>query len=94
MIHKIGFYKFDNDGTYTITLGANKAYLETPASGGSVKGFVLNLGDLDGIQRNEEVSKNIESIYNLAGQKMNRNMFNGKLPKGIYIINGKKVTVQ
>ena len=45
---KIGFYKFDNNGTTTITLGANKAYLDTTTPAG-VKGFTLGFGGEDGI---------------------------------------------
>ena len=32
-----------------------------------------------------------ENIYNLAGQMVNGKSVNGKLPKGIYIVNGKKI---
>ena len=84
----IGFYKFDNSGTTTITLGANKAYLDTtaPANAG-VKGFVFDFDDATSI--NEELRmKNEESeaaIYNLAGQRLS------KMQKGINIVNGKKV---
>ena len=80
----IGFYKFDNNGTYTITLGANKAYLEVPESGG-VKGFRFNLDDATGLN-NLDVNVNLNgTIYNLAGQRLNKPL------KGINIVNGKKV---
>ena len=32
-----------------------------------------------------------ENIYNLAGQMVNGKSVNGKLPKGIYIVNGKRI---
>ena len=35
-----------------------------------------------------------ENIYNLAGQMVNGKSVNGKLPKGIYIVNGKKIMVK
>ena len=44
----------------------------------------------DGIQTVEEASREANGIYNLAGQKM----LNGNLPKGIYIMNGKKVAIK
>ena len=84
---EIGFYKFDN-GTTSITLGANKAYLETPVSGGSVKGFHFDFET--GIEGLTPVlfPKGEGSIYNLAGQRLSKPM------KGINIINGKKVLVK
>ena len=77
----IGFYKFEGG---TITLGANKAYLEVPASG--VKGFTFDFDD-DATSINEELRmKNEESsIFNLAGQRISKPL------KGISIVNGKKV---
>ena len=88
---KIGFYKFDKNGTTTITLGANKAYLDTPAPSGSVKGFFFDLDD-DATSINEELRiKNEESeaaIYNLAGQRLN------KPQRGMNIINGKKFIIK
>ena len=81
----IGFYKFDNNGTTSIKLGANKAYLEVPASSG-VKGFTFNFDDPTGIETmvNGQSSMTNE-IYNLAGQRLSKPV------KGISIINGKKV---
>ncbi|MBE6255411.1 MAG: hypothetical protein E7105_07870 [Prevotella sp.] len=93
---KIGFYKFNNGGTTTITLGANKAYLETAASGGAVKGFTL---DFDGLATDIRLTPTDETessmfegqsskIYNIAGQRLNKPM------KGINIINGQKIVVK
>ena len=82
---EIGFYKF-TDGT--ITLGANKAYLEVPAAGG-VKGFALGFGDEDGIlELNGNRTNETSEWYNLAGQRVR------KPTRGVYIVNGKKVTVK
>ena len=80
----IGFYKFENGGTTSISLGANKAYLEVP-NGGNVKGFTFDFDDATGIENlNANVNLN-ETIYNLAGQRLSKPV------KGINIINGKKV---
>lgn len=46
--------------------------------------------DPDGIQTIEGTFGSRDGIYNLAGQKMSK----GTLPKGIYIMNGKKVTIK
>ncbi|MBP5770395.1 MAG: hypothetical protein J6W75_03430 [Bacteroidaceae bacterium] len=85
---EIGFYKFTGG---TITLGANKAYLNTTTPSGNVKGFILGFGDTDGI--NELVSSPVGEgawVYDLSGRRIA-----GKtLKRGIYIVNGKKVTVQ
>ena len=79
----IGFYKFEGG---TITLGANKAYLEVPAS--DVKGFTFDFDDdataisnLNG----QWSMVNGQTIYNLAGQRISKPL------KGINIVNGKKV---
>ena len=86
MDNLIGFYKFANNGKTSITLGANKAYLEVPTSGG-VKGFTFDFDDatdIDEIQ-GAAIYKQGSTIVNLAGQRLSKPI------KGINIINGKKV---
>lgn len=76
-----------------------------PEGGGNVKPFIISIEDnptaTADVNLNERrMTKNHglgESIYNLAGQKVNgkRQMANGKslkgkLPKGIYIVGGRK----
>ena len=82
---EIGFYKF-TDGT--ITLGANKAYLEVPAGSG-VKGFMFDL-DNDPTAITEIVNgKSLNGkCYNLSGQRLS------KPQHGVNIINGKKVFIK
>lgn len=88
----IGFYKFDKNGTTSITLGANKAYLDTSASANSIKGFIFDFDDdPDAIVSPFGETEEGAAVYNLAGQMVNGKSVNGKLPKGIYIVNGKKV---
>ena len=33
-------------------------------------------------------------VYNLAGQMVNGKLSNGKLPRGIYIVDGKKIAIK
>lgn len=84
----IGFYKFNKNGTTTITLGANKAYLEVPG-GGSAKGFVFDLDeDATGLKDLKDLKDSNDLIYNLSGQRMN------KPQRGMNIINGKKIIIK
>ena len=94
------------DGASPVTINACRAYFTLkgitagdPASGGEVKGFVLNFGeedDADGIRLIQnskfKVQNEGEKWYDLAGRKrVNGKLSNGKLPKGIYIRAGKKI---
>ena len=83
---EIGFYKFTGK---TINLGANKAYLETPASGGTVKGFVLGLDNLVGVDKIHSGEAKDAVLFNLAGQRVAQ-----PSQRGVYIVGGKKVVVK
>ena len=83
----VGFYQVEAG----VTIPAGKAYLVVPSSSGLVKPFIGFEDEETGIKDLKDFSdfkdsKDSKVIYNLAGQ-----MVNGKLPKGIYIVNGKKV---
>ena len=82
----IGFYKLTGG---TITLGANKAYLETPAPGGAVKGFVLGFNDLVGVDKIHSGEAKDAVLFNLAGQRVAQ-----PSQRGVYIVGGKKVVVK
>ena len=94
----VGFYKYKNNGSSTITLGANKAYLQIPVpSSNSVRGFKFafagdesfvseDSGFVDGINEVQAIDDNV--IYDLNGLRVNT------LRKGIYVVNGKKVVVK
>jgi hypothetical protein len=82
---KIGFYKFSGGA---ITLGANKAYLESPTPS-PVKGFTFDLDDdPDAIVSPHGETEEGAAIYNLAGQRLS------KPQHGVNIINGKKVFIK
>ena len=55
----------------------------------SVRAFLLNFDGDDAGIRDEELDVNNQPICDLSGRKVN-----GQLPKGIYIVNGKKVMVK
>lgn len=95
----VGFYKYKSpDGSTTIMLGANKAYLEIPVpSSNSVRGFKIAFagndsfvsedgGFVDGINEVQAIEDNV--INDLNGLRVNT------LRKGIYVVNGKKVVVK
>ena len=78
----VGFYPV----AVSVTIPAGKAYLEVPASGGEVKAFYGFEEDNATSVENLNVDVNLnESIYNVAGQRLN------KVQKGINIVNGKKI---
>ena len=80
-----GFYQTDG----SVTCPQYKCYLTVPASAGSARAFYFP-GDeptsIEGIFAADE--SGTVSIYNLAGQKLNR------LQKGVNIVNGRKVVVK
>ncbi len=89
VIDKIGFYKFNDGNSTTITLGANKAYLEYTAPAG-VKGFALDFGGEDGIEQMVNHTSAERKWYDLNG----RRLLAAPTAKGIYIIDGKKVVIK
>ncbi len=87
---KIGFYKFDNSSTTSITLGANKAYLETPAQASEARGFEFDFdGSSTGIDSMYDGQGTMYdgqgTMYDLSGRRVE------SLKRGIYIVNGKKI---
>lgn len=72
-------------------LAAGKAYLAVPeAIAAKVLGFVIG-GDVTGIGAvaDNGNAAGRHTVYNLQGQRIN-----GKLAKGVYIVNGKKVIIK
>ena len=77
----VGFYHWNSNN-----LGANRAYLDTPAAG--VKGFVIKWGDETGITETTEKTETTKAMFDLSGRRVS------KAQKGLYIQNGKKVMVK
>ena len=72
------------------TIGANKAYLDANDIPNEVQAFTFVFEDDEtGITETRTVTREeVESIFNLAGQRLNRTQ------KGINIVNGKKVFIK
>lgn len=83
----IGFYWGAADGG-AFTNGAHKAYLVVPAEQAKAMGYSFN-GIVTGIR---SIGAEVEDgeIYTIGGVRMKGD----KLPKGIYIVNGKKMVVK
>ena len=84
---KVGFYKYEGGW-----LAAHKAYIVLPASS-DVKelgiAFDGNATSITAIENETEKA----AIYDVMGRKV-MNEAGAKLPKGLYIVNGKKVLVK
>ena len=102
----ITIYGTENDGVeYSVFDNSKSQYVET--QGGSIfdRSFISNLNlpteiiitepDGIGILTPDAALKGNESIYDLQGRKYSSvKLERGQLPKGIYIINGKKVVIK
>ena len=80
------FYSVDSE--VAITVPAFRAYLTVPAADGQAKAFFFPRDIETAIQGVEAQGVQNAVIFNLAGQRVS------KAQKGIYVVNGKKVTVK
>ncbi len=86
---QIGFYKFSSGGKTSITLGANKAYLQTAAEADqSVKGFALDFSIVDGLGEIVNRKSVNGQCFDLAGRRVSQPT------RGLYIVDGKKVAIK
>ena len=88
---KLGFYVYS--GT---TMGVNKAYLYLASGGSGAKSFMLDFGSLNNdvvtAIKSVETNKGNADVYDLQGRRVTN--FNRDLPRGIYVVNGKKIVVK
>ena len=86
----IGFYfGDDNGGTFSFS-NDHKAYLAVPQNGDSNEGMSsIVVGDFTGISDIQPNKEQNNEVYTLSGVRVK-----GNLPKGIYIVNGKKQIVK
>ena len=92
-----GFYRGQADGSAFAMKNTLTAYLALPKSSGLVNSLRISIdneeGTTTGIQANRIPADNMpQSIYTLSGVRVNA--AGGSLPKGIYIVNGKKVVIK
>lgn len=87
----LGFF-YGAAGGAAFNVAANKAYLAVPAeTAAKVSSFVIGGGSttaIDGIEAGNGANAS-RKVYNLQGQRVS-----GTLPKGLYIIDGRKVIVK
>lgn len=92
-----GFYRGKADGSAFAMQNTLTAYLALPKSGGLVNNLRISIdneeGTTTGIQANRLPAENMpQSVYTLSGVRVNAE--GNRLPKGIYIVNGKKVVIK
>ena len=92
-----GFYRGKADGSAFEMKNTLTAYLALPRSSGLVNNLRISIDNEDGpatsIQANRLPADNMpQSVYTLSGVRVNA--AGNRLPKGIYIVNGKKVVIK
>ena len=92
-----GFYRGQADGSAFAMKNTLTAYLALPKSSGLVNNLRISIDNEDGpatsIQTNRLPADNMpQSVYTLSGVRVIA--AGGSLPKGIYIVNGKKVVIK
>lgn len=92
-----GFYRGKADGSAFEMKNTLTAYLALPRSSGLVNNLRISIDNEDGpatsIQTNRLPADNMpQSVYTLSGVRVNA--AGNRLPKGIYIVNGKKVVIK
>ena len=97
-VAKVGFALTSSDtGAYGMNTPAYFCFDDFGAEGTEVLPE-KNVDVATGINeiKNEElrIKNGGDAIYNLAGQMVNGKRVNGKLPKGINIVNGKKIAIK
>ena len=88
----LGFYYGAADGAPFEGITPYSAYLAVPQESGSTTGGAILINfdeDVDGIQGVSTTEQGSNEAYTLTGVRVK-----GNLPKGIYIINGRKQVVR
>jgi len=90
--NSVGFY-WHVDGGEAFTIPAHKAFMVlAKAASGGAKAFLLNGGDASGINGIRSAENASGKIYDTSGRYYGTDAT--RLPKGIYIRNGKKFVVK
>ena len=89
-IDEVGFYWLSGSKGAYAKVKAHQAYMRAPRTEANADGYTFIFDDTTGISTVEQVTDSDTTVYTLSGIRMS-----GKnLPKGIYIIGGKKVMVK
>ena len=88
-----GFYQSKPDGAPYL-LSEGKAYLAVPVAQAKADGYILKGATVTGIENliNAQVVNEDDAIYTLSGVRVKGDL--KSLPKGLYIVGGKKVYVK
>ena len=84
------------------SIGANRAYIDMAkvpeyTGGGNVKSLNIFIDKATGIMELADDEKTNGACYDLSGRRIansSANIRKSSLPKGIYIVNGRKVVVK
>ena len=86
----LGFYWGATDGAAFAMTNSSSAYLALPTGLSLASGLLFDeAGEATGIQLTPAEATAAPAVYNLQGVRVS-----GKLAKGLYIVNGKKVLVK
>lgn len=90
-VKTLGFFYGAPDGAAFVSK-AGKAWLAVPTGDTSARGYRFDFGTATGVQEAQTEGSDAHAVYTLDGRRVNRSA--GSLPRGIYIIGGKKIMVK
>ena len=89
-VEEVGFYfQSGSQGAYA-KVKAHQAYMRVPKTNASADGYTFEFDSTTGITSVEQVIATNAEVYTLSGIRVS----NKNLPKGVYIVNGRKVVVK
>lgn len=96
--------KNENDELYQYGLKAFRCWLELPSNTTSGSTFSLmidgvedsatSIDDIHGSSNSTSYKRGIEGVFNMHGQMVRRDNSLEGLPKGMYVVNGKKIIIK
>lgn len=96
--------KNENDELYQYGLKAFRCWFELPSNTTSGSTFSLmidgvedsatSIDDIHGSSNSTSYKRGIEGVFNMHGQMVRRNNSLEGLPKGMYVVNGKKIIIK
>lgn len=96
--------KNENDELYQYGLKAFRCWFELPSNTTSGSTFSLmidgvedsatSIDDIHGSSNSTSYKRGIEGVFNMHGQMVRRDNSLEGLPKGMYVVNGKKIIIK